>query len=1047
MFAQLNTKTEYSFLDSVVRTRTYFERAQHLGFETIGITDVGNLYAARQLMTRAKDYGLKAVVGLELSFSWQGLPITFAFIAKNTTGYKHLLRILTLHNYERRSFEDIKNYLEGLALVVPEAYGNLPELAKLVPELYVGINRSTSKEARFLLPALPFPSVRYLDPEDAESLEVLHAIRDGLVYDPDRMLGQSELLQRPESYQDYFQKHFPEAVKNLEILVADISYETDEKLALPRFDKTRPAVEHLRAEAEAGLALRQLSSDTVAYQDRLDRELSVIHQMGFDDYFLIVADLLRYAKEEGIYCGMGRGSAAGSLVAYALGITQVDPVKNHLLFERFLNPERIAMPDIDIDMPDDKRADFLAYMKNRYGNDHVAQIVTFSTLAKRQAIRDVAKAFGLSEIEISGMTRLLANRFGSLADEYESNPRFKAELLKNPQLMKIYELARRIEGMPRQTSVHASGVVLSERSLVNYVALKPSDDLALAQYEAGDIEAIGLLKIDFLGLRNLSVLERMRSLVKTRKQLDVDPVKIDLEDEETLALFRAGNTLGIFQFENPQMRRFLRNLSPTKFDDIVDATSIFRPGPSQFIPQFVARRHGKEAVPEVDASIQDILAPTYGIMIYQEQIMQVAQRFSGFSLGRADLLRRAISKKKDGEFERLRSEFLAGAKSLGHSEGQASQIYDLIERFANYGFNRSHAYAYAALAFQLAYFKAHFPDEFYEVQLGDRKRETMLADALDNGLVLDKPAVNKMPYHDRVGEHRISIGLRQLHSLPRDLAFWLVENRPFESLSSLVRSLPENWQKKDYLMPLIQVGAFDDLEDSNRGMLAANIERLIDYHQTFQLDLFKESNSQLKFSYQTADDFSPSEKYQFEKDLLGVGITPHPLQSLAGKFLAQFTPLEQLEKNKRQTVLVELLNIRTHRTKTGETMAFLTTSDSKNNFSVTLFPENYRHFMGRLEQGHYYLMTGKVTERNDELQLAADRISELVETDRKLWLNLQDNSKNKAIAKLLAEFPGSHQVVLHSEVDKATRQINQYVAEDEQLLKRLSSLVLAAVYK
>jgi len=1045
MFAQLNTKTEYSFLDSVVRTQAYFERARQLGFETVGISDVGNLYAARQLMTKAKSYGLKPVVGLELTFDWQGLPINFAFIAKNTLGYKHLLRILTLHNYERRDFEAIRKYLDGLALVLPEAYGNLPEMKKLAPELYVGINRETRPGESFLLPALPFPSVRYLEPEDAESLEVLHAIRDGVEFDETRLIGQGELLQRAETYQDYYQKHWPEALANLENLVADIHYETDEKLALPRFDKTREAVEHLRSSAEAGLAER-LELDA-SYQDRLDHELSVIHQMGFDDYFLIVADLLRYAKEEGIYCGMGRGSAAGSLVAYALGITQVDPVKNHLLFERFLNPERIAMPDIDIDMPDDKRADFLAYMKNRYGNDHVAQIVTFSTLAKRQAIRDVAKAFGMSEIEISGMTKLLANRFGSLADEYENNPRFKAELLKNSRLMRIYELARRIEGMPRQTSVHASGVVLSDRSLVNYVALKPSDDLALAQYEAGDIEAIGLLKIDFLGLRNLSVLEKMRALVKARKKLDVDPVNIDLEDEETLELFRAGNTLGIFQFENPQMRRFLKNLAPSKFDDIVDATSIFRPGPSQFIPQFVARRHGKEVVAEVDESIKDILAPTYGIMIYQEQIMQVAQRFAGFSLGRADLLRRAISKKKDGEFEKLRAEFLDGAKQQGHSEKQAGQIYDLIERFANYGFNRSHAYAYAALAFQIAYFKAHFPDEFYEVQLADRKRESMLADALDNGLTLDKPAINKMPYHDRVGDGRIAIGLRQVHALPRDMAFWMIENRPFESLSALVRSLPENWQKKDYLLPLIQIGAFDDLESPNRGLLASNIERLIDYHQTFQLDLFKEGNSQLKFSYQAADDYSPSEKYNFEKELLGVGITPHPLQTLAKKLSPVFSRLDQLEKNKRQTVLVELLNIRTHRTKTGETMAFLTTSDSKTNFSVTLFPESYRHYLGKLEVGHYYMMTGKVTERNDELQLAADRISEVIETDKKLWLNLEDGSKNAALARVLADYPGSYQVVLHFEDQKQTRQIEQYVADDPQLMKRLEPMILAAVFK
>ncbi len=371
------------------------------------------------------------------------------------------------------------------------------------------------------------------------------------------------------------------------------------------------------------------------------------------------------------------------------------------------------MPDIDIDMPDDRRAELLAYMKRRYGSDHVAQIVTFSTFGKRQALRDAGKAFGMSEIEIGQVTKMLSRRYNTLAEEYEGNPRFKAELLKNDKLHRIYDVARRIEGMPRQTSTHASGVVLSEASLVNYVALKPSDDLALTQYEAQDVEALGLLKIDFLGLRNLTLISQIRQTVLEHEKIDIDPIDIDLEDEATLALFRSGNTMGIFQFENPQMRRFLRSLAPTKFDDIVDATSIFRPGPSQFIPQFVARRHGKEAVEPVDDSLTDILSPTYGIMIYQEQIMQVAQKFAGFSLGKADLLRRAISKKKGNEFDKLKQEFLEGAIQNGHTSEQALKIYELIERFANYGFNRSHAYAYAALAFQIAYFKAHYPDAFF----------------------------------------------------------------------------------------------------------------------------------------------------------------------------------------------------------------------------------------------------------------------------------------------------------------------------------------------
>ena len=1070
MFAPLNTKTEYSFLDSVVKLDDYLEGALRLGYKTVGICDVGNLHAAFRFVRKAQMLNLQPVISIELNFEWRGLPVSFSFIAKNTEGYKNLLRISTFHNYDRRQFSDIQNHLSGIALVIPETYGALSELLELAAfadEAYIGIDQQTDKGTKFNLPTLPFPAVRYLNFADNEILAILHAVRDGLSFDESLTVSSNELLQRPEAYESYFQKYFPQALTNLSVLTAKIAYQFDEKLELPRFDKKREAVEHLREEAILGLSARleekksltEISSVSLAsalaeesttidlsvYQERLEKELSVIHQMGFDDYFLIVADLLRYAREQDIYCGMGRGSAAGSLVAYVLGITQVDPVKHNLFFERFLNPERVAMPDIDIDMPDDRRAELLAYMKNRYGSDHVAQIVTFSTLGKRQALRDVGKAFGMTEAELSNLTRMLVRRFGTLADEYENNQRFKAEVLKNGKLKRIYEVARRIEGMPRQTSTHASGVVLSEESLMNYVSLKPSEDLALTQYEAPDVEAIGLLKIDFLGLRNLTIISRLRDLVKKRQKIDIDPLKIVSEDETTLALFRAGNTMGIFQFENPQMRRFLRNLAPSKFDDIVDATSIFRPGPSQFIPQFVARRHGKEIVPVVDDSISEILKPTYGIMIYQEQIMQVAQAFAGFSLGKADLLRRAISKKKGSELEKLREDFLISAGELGHSKEKAEEIYDLIERFANYGFNRSHGFAYGALAFQIAYFKAHFPDEFYEIQLRDRKREVMILDALDNGFEIEKPNINQMKIGDFVKNKKIRLGLAHVQGISRDLAKWIVENQSYKNLADFVEKLPNNFHKKESILPLIQIGAFD-YADSNRGKLAYNLADHANLLNYYSADIFMASSGG-GFAYHEAEDYSETEKYDFEKNLLGIGVTPHPLQSLAQRFSGNFTPIANLVKNRRMTILVEINYIRTHRTKTGQTMAFLTVSDSRENFDVTLFPEIYRQFSSELEQGKFYLISGKVTERNDELQLVADRMSPALETDKKLWLNLRDEKYNQKISQILREFPGSHQVILHYSNLKKTIQTKIYVEESEFLKKRLEGYVIGIVYK
>ncbi|MBL3715822.1 DNA polymerase III subunit alpha [Lactococcus garvieae] len=1038
MFAQLNTKTEYSFLDSVVRVQDYLRIAEKQGYKQLGICDVGNLHGAYRFAIEAQKRNLQPIIGIELVFELENLPVSVSFIAKNTEGYKNLLKISSSHNYGRRRFSDIEGLLNNVALVVSESYANLSVLSQIQAEIYVGISTHTTGKMSFKLPALPFQPVRYLTLSDNESLEVLHAIRDLRPYNQSLTLSNDQLLQRPEFYENFYRQNNPQALANLEHLVQDISYDFSEKLELPQFDRRRNAAELLRETAEVNLP------EGKVYRERLDHELSVIHQMGFDDYFLIVADLLRYASENNIYCGMGRGSAAGSLVAYTLGITHVDPVANNLFFERFLNPERVAMPDIDIDMPDTKRAELLAYMKRRYGSDHVAQIVTFSTLGKRQALRDVGKVFGMNEAELSNLTRMLVNRFGSLRDEYEENPKLKSEILRDGRLQKVYEIATRIEGLPRQPSTHASGVVLSQESLVNYVPLKPSDDLALTQYEAPDIEEIGLLKIDFLGLRNLTIVERLCELVEKRKSIRINPLKINLEDEETLALFRAGNTLGIFQFENPQMRRFLRNLAPTKFEDIVDATSIFRPGPSQFIPEFVARRHGQEEIEVIDDTLTDILAPTYGIMIYQEQIMQVAQRFAGFSLGKADVLRRAISKKKGKEFEELQAEFLAGSLKMGHTEEKALEIYRLIERFANYGFNRSHAYAYAALAFQIAYFKANYPDEFYEVQLRDRKREMMIQDALDNAFQMERPVINRMPYHDRVENKKIALGLANVRPVPRDMAFWIVENRPFADLSDLVKKLPQNFQKQEYLLPLIQIGAFDD-QEKNRGKLAKNLPTLIDYTQNIQLDLF--GDSALKFSYQEAEDYLQSEKYEFEKHFMGVGITPHPLQTLALKLKGHFTYIQDLQKNKRAVILVELLSIRTHRTKNGETMAFLAGTDSKENFDITLFPENYRRYMADLEKGKFYLISGKISERNENLQMIADRITEVEDTQRKLWLNLADTRHNKNVSRILRDFPGAIQVILHFADTKKTTQTQVYVEESELLLKKLEAYVLNAVYK
>ncbi|MDR0199861.1 MAG: DNA polymerase III subunit alpha [Streptococcaceae bacterium] len=1057
MFVPLNVKSEYSFLSSCLRLDAYLDAAVSLGFKTIGLCDEENLHGAVKFVRGAKAKGLQPVLGMQGTWLVDGVPVPLAFIALGTVGYHGLLRISTRKNRGEADFPS--DLTEDLAVVVPLDYASLAANGVLsnLTELYVGLQQG--EVAPEGVRGLPFPSVRYLTAADGETLQVLGAIREMGAVDESLAASGKESLLRPE----IFERGYDVTVReNLQALVAGIHYELSSELQLPRFNPVRDAADELREKAEQGLEVLVKSDSTAQapkkvsqalvksdndYRRRLQHELAVIHEMGFNDYFLIVADLLAYAAREGIYCGMGRGSAAGSLVAYALGITHIDPVENDLLFERFLNPERASMPDIDIDIPDNRRAELLSYMQNRYGSDHVAQIVTFSTFGKRQALRDVGKAYGMTEVEVNSLTRLTTTRFSDLAAEYEQNLKFRAEILRNPLLQKVFRMAQKIEGLPRQTSIHASGVVLTEEALYHYTPLKPGEDLSLTQYEAPDIESLGLLKIDFLGLRNLALIEDLRQLVKEHHKLDIDPLAIDLEDEKTLALFRAGDTMGIFQFENPQMRRFLRNLAPTQFDDIVNATSIFRPGPSQFIPQFIARRHGKEAVPSMDASVDDLLARTYGIMIYQEQVMLVAVRFAGFSMGRADSLRRAISKKKGSEFERLQAEFISGAVLNGHTTEKAQEIYDLIVRFANYGFNRSHAVAYAALAFQIAYYKANFPAEFYEVHLKGYKRETMLADALDNGYEILPPDINRMPYHDKVTpDKKISLGLAHITGFPKDFALWILENRPFTDFSDFVKRTPTPFQREDILASLVRIGAFDTLSP-NRGKLLANLTRLIDFYQTLQLDLF--GKTQLAFAFEDAPDLSITEKYNDEMALLGVAVTPHPLKNWATRFHAIITPISQLTPRTQATILVQILRIRALTTKNNERMAFLEVTDTHQTLTVVLFPETYRAVLAttNLEVGKLYLIAGKTELREEEIQLQATKLTEITETTEKLWLSVTDDTGNQRLAALLRRFPGPVPVVLHTDATKETRQSSLYVAHSESLLKQLRGLVTKAIYQ
>ncbi|MDG3132446.1 DNA polymerase III subunit alpha [Streptococcus suis] len=1036
MLAQLDTKTVYTFMDSMVTIKEYINRAKTLGYQTLGIMDRNSLYAAYGFMESCYKEGIKPVIGCEIDWTLVDYEklVTTQLIALTTKGYRNLLKISTVKMTGEDDFEAIRQYLVDVAVIVP--YFSGIEQLELGVEYYIGVSSDLPNQT-FSRPILPIHTVRLFEEEQLECLQVLRAIRDNVTLNQVGEVDSRQILLSADSLTSLFTTRFPEAVRNLEKLVEGISYHLDTDLKLPRFNRKRPAVEELREKAYKGLESKNLTD--FSYQERLENELSVIHQMGFDDYFLIVWDLLRFGRSQGYYMGMGRGSAVGSLVAYVLDITGIDPVKHQLLFERFLNPERYSMPDIDIDIPDIHRPDFIRYVRDRYGSTHAAQIVTYSTFGAKQAIRDVLKRFGIPEYELSHITKKISFR-DNLASAYQRNASFRQIINSKIEYQKAFAIAQQIEGHPRQTSIHAAGVVMSDEELTDTIPLKAGEDMLVTQYDAHAVEANGLLKMDFLGLRNLTFVQKMAELVQEKYQIEIDIAAIDLEDQETLELFAAGQTKGIFQFEQPGAISLLQRVKPERFEDIVATTSLNRPGASDYLENFVRRKHGQETIDLLDPSIADILQSTYGIMLYQEQVMQIAQAYAGFTLGKADLLRRAMSKKNVQEMHAMEEEFLTGALENGHTNEKARAIFTMMAKFAGYGFNRSHAYAYAALAFQLAYFKKHYPDVFFDVML-NHSSNTYIEDALQFDFTVAPLTINTIPYHDKFDKDKIYLGLKTIKGLSKDVAFWIMENRPYHSIEDFIVRLPDQFKKIDILSPLIQLGLFDELE-TNRKKILENLEHLFVFADALGSFFAEET-----YSWIEVEDYSDSEKFAMEQSLIGVGISPHPLLRVRQEADRPFVELRDLVAGSRATVLIQLQSIRIIRTKkTGEQMAFLQVTDMKQTLDVTLFPDSYHRYEHILEKGSMYYLMGKVQERDGQLQLVLEQL-ELVSLE-KCWILLENQEYDFAVARILEKYKGTIPVVLHYKNTNQTIQATHYsVMKTPQLEVELAEFAMKTVFR
>lgn len=1036
MFAQLDTKSVYSFMDSVVDLPSYVKRAKELGYQALGLMDRDNLYAVYHFAQLATKNGLRPLIGMEANLVYEGRMIAFRLLAKNNQGYKNLMKLATELSSGQREFTALSNYLNEIALILPSEEWE-PGMA-FESDVFIGV-RPEDAGKEFDYPVLPLHTVRYFDNADRSTIQMLHAISQNVSLSEASICPMSQLLFSPQEMESAF-SDIPDALNNLDQLVSDITYQFDTELKLPRFNRDMLAVDQLRQLAQDGLETKELTASV--YQERLDKELAVIHKMGFDDYFLIVWDLLRFGRSRGYYMGMGRGSAAGSLVAYALDITGIDPVKNDLLFERFLNEERYTMPDIDIDLPDIYRSEFLHYVRDRYGSMHSAQIVTFSTFGAKQAIRDVFKRFGAKEFELSQLSKKVSFR-DNLTSVYEKNMSFRQLINQRPEFQRAFEIAKAIEGQPRQTSIHAAGIVMSDDDLTEHIPLKAGEDMMVTQYDASAVEANGLLKMDFLGLRNLTFVQKMKEKLEEEQGVVIDIKSIDLEDLQTLALFASGKTKGIFQFEQAGAINLLKRIKPSQFEEVVATTSLNRPGASDYIDNFIARKYGKEKVDLIDPVVAPILEPTYGIMLYQEQVMQIAQVFAGFTLGKADLLRRAMSKKDANEMSKMSEAFMSGSQQLGRNPQIAERLFSMMAKFAGYGFNRSHAYAYSALAFQLAYFKSHYPQVFYDVMLNYSSSD-YIKDAIGNGFSLARLDINRIPFHDKISDGKIVLGLKTIKGFPRDFALWIIEDRKengkYVSIEDFLTRIPKKYQKVEVLTPLVNIGLFDIFE-TNRQKIIGNLSNLFTFVNELG-SLFAESS----YSWVDYDHYSQIDRYNMEQELLGVGLSPHPLHLAQKMATHPYQPISDLTVNSKATVLVQLESIRIIRTKKGDQMAFLSVSDGINKLDVTLFPETYFYHKDKLKEGGLFYLEGRTQERDGRIQLVLANMEE-ASTER-FWILLENHEKDLEISKILAKYPGNIPVIIRYQESKETIVSQRFRVSDEvELQKELAQYTLKTVIR
>lgn len=1069
-FTHLHVHSHYSLLDGLGKVDDLIDRALELGMDSIALTDHGVMYGAVELFIKAKEKGIKPIIGCEMYVTPNDLnsknPTAedrkrhhLILLVKNEEGYHNLMKLVSIAHLDgfyykpRIDRKVLRQYGKGLIGLSACAEGEIPaqiimgnyEKAKELAIEYRDIfdegsfflevqdhkkfpNQQIANDGIFKLgkelniPVVATCDVHYVNKEDASAQDILLCVQTNRkVQETDRMnLMDFDLsLRSPEEVLAGFPDH-PEVLSNTQLVVDQCDFKLKlGETQLPHYEVPEGynANTYLRHLCEEGLRKRFGDNVTAVQRERMEYELSVIEKCGYDAYFLIVQDFVNWAKDNGIVVGPGRGSAAGSFVSYLTGITNVDPLEYDLLFERFLNPERVSMPDVDMDFADNRRDDVLNYVRQKYGHDHVSQIITFGTMAARAAIRDTGRALGFP-YDFCDKTSKMIPMFTSIKKALEEVPEFKQHYNSGPDAKRLIDNAIRLEGVVRHAGMHACGVVITKNPVTDYSPIQNitgSREGTVTQYSSSTkssyVEKIGLLKMDFLGLKNLTIIQNCLRIVRKTKGLEVNIDNIPIDDEATYQLLQQAHTTGVFQLESSGMKRYLKLLKPTVIEDVIAMVALYRPGPMDWIPDFISGKHGRK-VKYVHEKLEPILKNTYGVAVYQEQVMQIARALAGFSMGEADVLRKAMGKKIFELIKEQKIKFIDGCVKNGIDAQTAEKVFSFIEPFAGYGFNRSHAACYGIIGYQTAYLKAHFPAEFMAALLtSDQDNIDRIAieasECREMGIEVLSPDINES-FEDfavitgKDGKQRIRFGFNAIKNVGHVVAHEIVKERKvngkFKSLGDFIERVQTKDLNKKSIEALAKVGALDAMAERNQ--VIESIENIIGYMKNIQKQ--KNSNQVSLFGEAILDtpqvpliETEPASKNQrlnWEKELLGLYVSDHPVreyQEYIEKVAMGMDKLSSELNGQKITIGGVIQKVQKILTKAQQTMYFVIVEDTKGKIELLVFPKVLERIASLWEEGKMIIADGRLSDKDGAFKLIVDNAKELNQNEIETFMRIE----------------------------------------------------------